>query len=110
MKLPNADNAEIAPSKLTEYLLNPMHRRGGGKANLLISSGYQSDNWQQLEADLRRQHLTADVTDTRTTEYGQRFEIVASLNTPSGRALLLRSVWQIDTGTDHPRLITIYPE
>ncbi len=36
MKLTNADRAVIAPDKLTAYLLNVAHRRGGPKAKLLI--------------------------------------------------------------------------
>src|SRR5687767_4984199 len=110
MKLPNAENAEIAPGKLTEYLLNATHRRGGGKAKLLISCGYRSDEWRRLETDIRRQHLTAEVTVKRETAYGPRFDIVAPLHTPSGRSILFRSVWQIDTGTVYPRLITMYQE
>lgn len=110
MKLPHADKAEIAPAKLKDYLLNPAHRRGGTKARLLHSFGYRAEVWQQLEADLRTQHLIAEVSTWRDTDYGRTFEIVAPLVTPHGRSLLIRSVWQIDTGTDHPRLITIVPE
>jgi hypothetical protein len=36
MKIPNSDRAIIKPSKLTEYLLNTEHKRGGAKATLLI--------------------------------------------------------------------------
>jgi len=110
MKIPNAENAEIAPAKIRDYLLNPVHRRGGPKARLLRSFGYQPENWQRLADDIRKYHLTADAIPGRANEYGQRFEIIAHLATPAGRPLLLRSIWQIDTGTDHPRLITIYPE
>jgi hypothetical protein len=63
-----------------------------------------------LEADLRAQHLTADVTGQSETGYGTCYEIVAPLLTPSGRAVSFQSVWQIDTGTDYPRFITMYPE
>jgi hypothetical protein len=46
---------------------------------------------------------------TKDNLYGQRFEISAPLATPSGRRILFHSVWQIDKGTDLPRLITLYP-
>ena len=62
MKLPKREQAAIEESKLTEYLLNPEHRRGGDKARLLIKYGYRRDNWQQLEADIRRYHLSVDVS------------------------------------------------
>ena len=61
MKLPSRERALIARSKLTEYLLNPQHKRGGLKARLLAQFGYGADNWSQLEADIRRYHLDTEV-------------------------------------------------
>ena len=110
MKIPNADNAAIAPEKLKDYLLNPTHKKGGTKARLLLSLGYSADALQRLEADLRANHLSAEVVGESENDYGKRYEIVAPLHSPSGRAIPFRSVWQIDTGTDYPRLITMYPE
>jgi hypothetical protein len=109
MKVPNADRAVIAREKLRDYLLNPMHRRGGPKARLLISLGYHAEECDQLEQDLRSQHLTNEVTAVSQSEYGVRFEIVATIVTPSGAPYDFRSVWQIDEGSDVPRLITLYP-
>jgi hypothetical protein len=110
MKLPNADNAIIAPEKLRDYLLNPEHRRGRSKAKMLLSMGYRTDHWQQLEMDLRRQHLLADIDTSETNDYGTTYIIVAELAGPNGDDYPFRSVWQIDFGTDLPRLITMYPE
>jgi hypothetical protein len=110
MKLPNAENAVIAAEKLKDYLLNPLHKKGGPKARLLLSLGYSGDDWQRLEADLRNDHLGAEVVGESENEYGKCYDIVDSLHSPSGRAIPFRSVWQIDTGTDYPRLITMYPE
>jgi len=111
MKVPNADNAIIATEKLRDYLLNPEHRRGRSKAKKLLSMGYQTDLWQQLETDLRQQHLfSADIDTSDTNEYGIAYTIVAVLSGPNGDTALFRSVWQIDVGKDQPRLITMYPE
>jgi hypothetical protein len=110
MKIPNADRAVVAPDKLCQYLLNPAHRRGGPKARLLLSMGYSADAWERLEADIRTCHLAAEVASEADSDYGRRYEIVAPLPGPSGRAVTFRSVWQIDAGTDYPRLITMYPE
>lgn len=110
MKIPRADRAIIAPEKLRDYLLNPLHRRGGPKARLLISLGYRPEDWAQLERDLRLQHLTREVTAVSRAEYGVRFEIVAPLLTPTGARVDFRSVWQIDQGSDVARLITLYPD
>lgn len=109
MKVPNAKRAVIATDKLTGYLLNLSHKRGGAKARLLVSFGYRSDSPETLEADLRQQHLPLDVTDTEQNPYGVVYEIDGPITTPSGRAVRFRSVWQIDTGADVPRFITMYP-
>jgi hypothetical protein len=110
MKVPNADQAVIAQDKLCNYLLNVSHRRGASKARLLMAMGYRIDNWQRLEADIRTQHLTQEVDSVVDTDYGPRYEIVASLLGPAGWSATFRSVWQIDTGTVMPRLITMHPE
>ena len=110
MKIPNSDRAVIEPSKLTDYLLNPEHKRGGAKARLLIQFGYSSENCQQLETDIRNFHLSADVDVIKETAYGTRYEISTALSTPVNRQLFVRTVWQIDKGTDFPRLITLIPD
>ncbi len=109
MKLPNGDRAVIEQAKLVDYLLNPDHERGGSKAKLLIECGYSSDNWQQLDTDIRAYHLTAEVTLTKETPYGMRYTVIGPLVTPAGRQLSIRTIWQIDKGTDFPRLITLIP-
>src|SRR5258708_25456121 len=109
MKLPNSQKAIIAPSKLREYVLNIKHKRGGSKAHVLERCGYLPENWEDLDAEIRR-HLGNDVDVYRMSDYGDRFEIRMQLATPVGRLLNLRTVWQIDDGTDFPRLITLYPD
>jgi hypothetical protein len=109
MTVPNADRAIIASEKLTGYLLNVSHKRGGPKARVLLSVGYRSDNPQSLESDLRVQHLSLDVSRTHRNAYGVVYEVEGPINTPSGRSVRFRSVWQVDTGTDVPRFITMYP-
>ncbi len=109
MKVPNADQAVITEDKLRNYLLNVNHRRGASKARLLLSMGYGPDAWQQLETDLRDQHLSLEVSEETDTEYGRSYAIVAPLRGPAGRIVRFRSVWQIDAGTETPRLITMYP-
>jgi SPX domain protein involved in polyphosphate accumulation len=109
MKIPNSDRAIIEPSKLTEYLLNPEHKRGGAKAKLLRQFGYSLENWQQLESDIRKFHLVKDVNLITETAYGVRYVVIANLFTPVNRPLSVRTAWQIDKGTDFPRFITLVP-
>jgi len=110
MKIPNAASAIIASDQLRDYLLNPQHRRGGSKAKLLLSFGYRRESYARLAEDLRRYHLSRDYDLLEETEYGRRYEIVGPIDAPDGRDLILRSIWQTDTGTEQPRLITIIPE
>jgi hypothetical protein len=110
MPIPNADRAIIEEQKIVDYLLNTDHRRGGSKATLLQQFGYATADWQRLAEDLRRDHLTREPNASRRTPYGERFEIRAPLQTPSGRPLTVRSIWQIDAGAAAPRLITLYPD
>lgn len=110
MKLPNAVSAIIEENNAIEYLLNVNHRRGGSKARFLNSLGYSAQDWQRLDYDLRQQHLTADVVAHRETTWGQRYDIVAPLTGPTGDTVMFHSIWQIDLGSDQPRLITMYPE
>ena len=109
MTVPNADRAIIAAEKLTGYLLNVSHKRGGPKARLLLSVGYRSDDPQSLESDLRTQHLSLDLTRTSQHSYGVVYEIEGPIKTPSGRIVGFCSIWQGDTGTEAPRVITMYP-
>jgi hypothetical protein len=110
MKLPNADKAVIDLDKIALYLLNVDHPQGGSKARLLSSLGYSVEQCQQLEGDIRHMHLSEEVVAVRQTLWGVRYEIVAPLTAPLGDTVMFRSVWQIDLGTDVPRLITMYPE
>jgi hypothetical protein len=110
MKVPNGDQAVISQDKLCNYLLNVAHRRGSSKAKMLLAMGYLPEDWQRLESDIRVQHLNSEVDSVMNTAYGIRYDIVAPLQGPVGQAVMFRSVWQIDTGTQLPRLITMYPE
>ncbi|MBS4028867.1 MAG: hypothetical protein KGZ58_09530 [Ignavibacteriales bacterium] len=109
MKLPNRENAIIDSDKIVKYLLNISHKRGGSKARLLMEYGYSISLWNDVASDIREYHLSEDVAQRQETEYGLRYEIVAPLKTPSGRKLLVRTIWQIDIGTDVPRFITLIP-
>jgi hypothetical protein len=109
MPIPNAAGATIAAEKLTAYLLNPLHKRGGAKAKRLLSLGYRTNAPEILEADLRAQHLSLDPARISQNAYGVVYEIDGSIKTPSGKMARFVSIWQIDTGSDVPRFITMYP-
>ena len=62
-----------------------------------------------LASDLRAQHLSLNATRTSQNPYGIAYEIEGPITTPNGRTVRFCSVWQIDTGSEVPRFITMYP-
>ena len=106
MKLPS--NALIASEKLTKYLL--VERPVGDKSEFLKQAGYTSDNWQRLERDIRQQILSKDAVPIEQTEYGELFEIRASLVGPNGVALNMRTIWMRESRSGLTKFITLYPE
>lgn len=105
MPIPKADRAIIAVEKLTAYLLNPSHKRGGAKARLLLSLGYRADAPHVLES----RHLSLNATRTSQGPYGVAYQIDGPITTPNGSIVRFCSIWQIDTGSEMPRFITMYP-
>ena len=106
MKLPR--DAVIASEKLTRYLL--VKRPVGDKSEFLKQAGYSLDNWRQLEQDIRQQILSKDAVSIERTEYGEFFEIRASLTGPNGVGLNLRTVWMQESGSGITKFITLYPD
>jgi hypothetical protein len=43
------------------------------------------------------------------TDYGMRYSVDGTIETPDGRSPGVRTVWQVDTGDGRPRLVTAYP-
>lgn len=108
MNVPNGDRAIVAKEKLTAYLLNASHKRGGPKARLLLSLGYSPDAPAALESDLRA-HLSFEVARTSENAFGVVYEVEGPIRTPGGKTVRFCSIWQIDAGTSEPRFITMYP-
>jgi hypothetical protein len=110
LRIPNADRAVINPTKLHGYLLSRHHPVGRLKAAFFLRLGYSPEEWGQLEADLRGQHLSQDATRLEQTRYGQKYAIRATLVGPSGSSAEVVSVWVVRIGEEFPRFLTAYPE
>ena len=108
MLLPNPDRALIDPVKLHGYLLSTTHPIGRFKARFFAALGFTVERWQELDAALRRQHLTHDADFRGIGPHGQLFTIQAMLEGPLGSASVT-SVWLVRTGDDHARFVTAYP-
>ena len=109
MNLPNAQQARIEREKITNYLLSTNNLDGQSKAKFFSQFGFSIEQWQILADALRDHGASHNVVNTDKTDYGIKYIIDGPLETPDGRNPYVRTVWQIDKGSDYPRLVTAYP-
>ena len=109
MRVPDADNAIVSKEKIVGYLLNPSHPDGAGKAGFFEHVGFRADQWQLLAAALRDLAARSDSAQRVDSEHGTKYIVDGVINTPSGKAASLRTVWIVDAGGQIPRLVTAYP-
>jgi len=82
---------------------------GRFKARFFAALGYSAERWQELEADLRIQHLTQDCQPGESTKEGQVYTIRAILKGPAGQSAVVLSVWFVSSAGGAPRFVTAYP-
>ena len=109
MQLPHTENAVVAEEKIVGYLLNAQHPDGAGKAKFYESLGFDVSLWQVLADALKDQVEHSPVSRHVDSVHGSKYIIEGPLQTPSGRTVVVRSVWIIDRGETVPRLVTAYP-
>ena len=108
MRLPNADRAVIDMRKLTDYVLNTEHRKGGDKAYMFEKVlGITTSNAEFLRDMLLNAVITYDAIIGICDEYGQRYTVYFPLRTDKGEATI-RSGWIIRPDEDFPRLATCF--
>lgn len=109
IRLPNRESDYVPEQKLEGYLLSENHPVGRAKALLLRGLGYDDTNVDLLEQDLIAVAHDQLVAEVIVSEYGVKYVIDGVLQTPSGSALQLRTVWIIDRSEERPRFVTAYP-
>ena len=100
-------SAIISSEKIKDYLLS--QRKRNDKSKWLSIAGYNLDNWQKLEEDLRTQLLNLDALFINKTEYGNMYEINDALQGPNGKSLTVCTIWMIEHETKLTKFITMYP-
>ena len=65
MRLPNAENAWVDQSKLSDYLLSEAHPVGRSKARLFRGIGFHEENGATLEQALLEIARTEEVREVR---------------------------------------------
>lgn len=109
MNLPNADTAIVPVAKMRDYLLDPEHPAGGGKAGFFLAMGFHPDRWRLLADALREMIDIAPVTQTLESRHGTKYIVEGNLMTPTARRVHVRTVWIIEPGESAPRFVTAYP-
>jgi len=107
--LRNAGGARIDPRKLRDYALNFNHDLGRYKAAFFAQMGYDADNWEVLERDIREQHLTQSAERGSASPYGIKYNITAPLKGPTGDTRWVTTVWIFRPGEAFAYLVTIEP-
>jgi hypothetical protein len=105
MQLP--PDSQIAPGKITDYLL-VWHPRGD-KSRFLALAGYDASRPDELAHDIRTQVLPCDAVPGETTEHGHYFEISCPLTGPNGRTLDIRTIWMTERLSGNSKFITLIP-
>jgi hypothetical protein len=108
MRLPFVDLAIVSQTKLVEYLLNPDHPRGRGKAQFFLRLGFRRDQPDILREALLRVAAESEMTET-SGMFGRKFVGAGELETPGGRTVRVVTVWMLADGAPPPQLVTAYP-
>lgn len=108
--LPSADRAVVDGIKVRDYLLSFEHPIGRSKARFFASLGYRREDWQVLQRDLLAIARAGRAGRGRSSRFGRKFEVRATLTGPNGRRAAMVTIWIRRHGEYAPRLVTAFPE
>ena len=109
-QLPNEPNEVVVQArKLTEYLLNPSHKKGRSKAKFFEKAlGITSDDWRFLHAQLMDALDRASFENFRCSEHGIEFDAHLVIQGRDGRTAIITTGWIIRK-KERASLTTAYP-
>jgi len=105
MKLPQ--DSIISERTLKDYLLSPS--ADDDKSDFLALAGYAFADWSQLETDLRNLIAAEEAELTRTTEYGDMYQVRGTLAGPNGNTLSVITIWIRLHANGETRFVTLIP-
>ena len=109
MRLPNVELALVERAKVVEYLLNPAHPDGTGKAAFFCSRTFHPERWEILAEALVELALRHEVASSTASPHGEKFVVDGNLSCPDGTTARVRTIWIVDAGQIRPRLVSAYP-
>lgn len=107
--LPRANDASIDERKLTAYLLDLAHPKGGSKAKFFLARGFSPVKWEEFADALRHHAKHNRVVQTKDTLFGIHYALDCNLPTPDKSSPCIRTVWEVTSEDPRPRLITAHP-
>ena len=105
VRLPNYQRAVILNDKVKNYLLHPS--KSNGKAAFFKAIGYSTKDAKRFSRDIRRGLKENKALVYFANQHGNVvYNVIMNLGT--GAQVPVLTVWQIDKGSNRPRLITAY--
>lgn len=105
VRLPNYQRAVILNDKVKNYLLHP--GKSNGKAAFFKALGYSMKDAKRFAGDIRRGLKENKALVYPANQHGRAvYNVIMNLGTSTRTPVL--TVWQIDKGSNIPRLITAY--
>jgi hypothetical protein len=109
VKLPNSENAFIAPEKLTDYLLSEFHPGGKSKAKFFRPAGFSEINASLLKKSLLKIAKTQHIKNITESIHGIKYIIDGKIKTLNRKNVKVRTVWILEPNQNAPRFVTAYP-
>ncbi len=107
-RLPNAGRAEIDLRKLTDYVLDPLHRTGRHKARVFAAAlGIGPRDAQMLAQALRDAAAAEDAEFVRRDHHGDHYRLAFTMHV-GRRSAMMRSLWTVRAGEDFPRFVSVF--
>ncbi len=97
-----ADKIEIPAEKLTDYLL--VQKQKNDKSAFLLKLGYTTDNWKELQNDIKSIAANNEAILQQQTVFGDMYEVKGKL-----KNFGIVTVWLLAIDTEKYRFITLFP-
>lgn len=102
-----ADTAVVPDEKLGGYRLDPHHKIGSAKLRFFESFGFDRNDPNRVRRALLA-HAKAHSATVTAVVHGLKYEIDGPLETPSGHAPNVRTIWLVEPGKA-PRFVSMKP-
>jgi len=113
ISMPNHKNAVTPEEKFINYSLNPNNPNAKGKAEAYERAlGFNRNNAQELirQIEVAVKNESVSPISISKTEFGAKYKYRIPVKGENGRIKNVIAVYQIDKGSQIPRMITNYVE